>query len=157
MKLHHLDAVYCKWCGGTYAPPHDNEWGLCATCWHRYCQYGGSSYGHVAVTETLIKRVLLAAQRYKRGVLLYRCEAVSHCRLTKTPLGYQCGNHAQYTLGHRRICHSHKAAKNITFVDEMPETGSERFLKMMLHLASLDPTLPAVLQEVINRSNGNAS
>lgn len=101
------DGVYCRGCGSSWARPHENPDGLCASCFARNILM-------TPVNKYLVRKLELAVGRKRRGRMLGPCECVATAS-NAINLGYQCSFPASAIVDGHKVCaiHSRKNVKRL--------------------------------------------
>jgi len=125
------DAVSCRLCGATHAPPSDNQWKVCLNCFNAFQYSSGGDMSDDAFTVFVARRLVSVVNR--ADLKFGRCEVISSSAYGNA--GYQCGHMAQTMRDGHNVCNSHAKAtkptycgeKTINEYDILTERVAERF------------------------------
>jgi len=144
-----LDAVQCRACGATHAKPHENKWGVCATCWGRVKPSDDSDgLAEVMLLQHFTSKLSSAAKRIHKGKPVHRCECIS--RTEELAPAYQCSTIANYKRDGRYVCHSHYRSESVTFVDQIAESQRDILKGVLENLYFADPDVLECMKEIVD-------
>lgn len=125
------DGVSCRYCGAIHARPHDNRFGICASCYEALERH--RSVKHLT-DDVFLEKLTRKLERIVQNEILgrstsLRCEAISENPNPRT-CGYQCEMQGHDMRQGRAVCPSHRDAAIVRFVRDagMPLATVTRLL-----------------------------
>lgn len=150
MKRDGIEGVSCRGCGATYAFPHPNQFGLCSNCWfavRRRTEGYKSDPDEADVMSYLAAQVANKGKRLASGRSVGRCQCISTSGTNADAWGFQCGSIGNFIRDGRSVCHAHKRADAVVFVDDYAPDPWSQYKEMMGALCDVNPDFFGALRE----------